>query len=509
MFKKYDQNQQIMFFQSLQDFVPEGHIARIINDIIDEIDITAIESTYSKNGCHAYHPRLLLKMLLYGYMINIRSSRDLENITHTDTVFMYLTAMQHPNFRTICNFRIAHYDAIADIFKQTVELCREMGMLSAGKMVLDGTKIKANASVKQSKTEEDLDKEIDRILKECAGIDAAEDEKYGNSTPWIGPKKLASKTEKLRIIRSAKDKIKQEGLKKINVTDNDAKIMKHKDASKKPSYNGQVIVDTKEQVIVAANLVTEENDVHQVSPMIKLIWETLGCKPTILLADAGYFSYDNLELLDGEAIDAYIPDNFYRVDEFGNTKKFRKYLFRYDEKKDCYYCPAAIMMPFSRIQTRKNRPDVKLYTCMDCSNCALKTECTKANNRTISRDPREHLLVNMREKINTEIGQIYKIDRLITVESVFGQMKENRGFRQFLLRGRGKANIEFLMMCIVHNIKKIGTHVERTGDCLKNALNKVFPAHNLKNSAIYLVNMCKRLNYCRNIGNHLILMCKI
>jgi len=146
MFKKYDQNQQFLLPLSLDSFVPEDHIARILNDIMDAVDITAIESTYSENGSPAYHPRLLLKILLYGYMIDIRSSRDIQKMTSTDTVFMYIAAMQHPDFRTICRFRSTHLDSIKDIFAQVVTVCEELGMLGAGKVSIDGTKIKANAS---------------------------------------------------------------------------------------------------------------------------------------------------------------------------------------------------------------------------------------------------------------------------------------------------------------------------------------------------------------------------
>jgi len=125
MFKKYDQNQQFLLPLRLDSFVPEDHIARIINDIIEAVDITAIESTYSENGSPAYHPRLMLKILLYGYMITIRSSREIQKMTNTDTAFMYLTAMQHPDFRTICRFRSTYLDSIKDIFTQVVTICRD------------------------------------------------------------------------------------------------------------------------------------------------------------------------------------------------------------------------------------------------------------------------------------------------------------------------------------------------------------------------------------------------
>ena len=122
-------------------------------------------------------------------------------------------------------------------------------------------------------------------------------------------------------------------------------------------------------------------------PMIENVKETLGCKPTIVLADAGYFSYDNVEFLLDEEIDAYIPDNFYEVEKRGKTKKFRKSLFIYDEETDCYYCPAAFEIPFTRIQKRKDDTDLRYYVCNYCSLCVLKNACTESENRTISRDP--------------------------------------------------------------------------------------------------------------------------
>ncbi|AKB30490.1 Mobile element protein [Methanosarcina siciliae T4/M] len=292
---------------------------------------------------------------------------------------------------------------------------------------IDGTKVKANASSIQSKSSDALEKEIDKILKESIETDKHEDEIYGDSTPYHIPEELVDRKKRLEKIKAAKKKLDEEKLKKINITDNDARIMKHKDGSKKPSYNCQVAVDEKEQIIVAADVVNEENDLHQIEPMIQNVKNTLGYKPTIVLADAGYFSYGNLEFLQEEGIDAYIPDNFYKAEKEGKTRKFRKSLFTYDEEKDCYYCPAAFEIPFTRIQKRKGEPDLRFYVCSYCSQCVLKNACTMSEKRTITRDPREHLMENMRAKLNTEKGTEKYQKRMSTVEPVFGQMKQDRG----------------------------------------------------------------------------------
>jgi transposase len=472
MFKRYDQQQQFLLPLNLEEFVSENHISRVLNDLIDVVDISAIESTYSENGCPAYHPKLLIKILLYGYLINIRSSRKIEGMTQTDTAFMYLAAMQKPDFHTICRFRSTHLDSIKEIFSQVVTLCKGMGLIGSS-ISIDGTKVKANASPRQSKSSDAIEKEIDKILRESIETDEREDEIYGDSTPYRMPDELVDRKYRLEKIKAAKKKMDEEKLKKVNITDPDAKIMKHKDGSLKPSYNCQVAVDEKEQIIVAADLVDEENDLHQIQPMIENVKETLGYKPTTVLADAGYFSYDNVQFLLDEEIDAYIPDNFYEVEKRGKTKKFRKLLFTYDVEKDCYYCPAAFEIPFTRIQRRENEPDLRYYVCKHCSLCVLKNACTDSKNRTVTRDPREYLMENMRAKLNTEKGTEQYQKRMCTVEPVFGQMKQDRGFREFLLRGKRKTKIEFLIMCTVHNIKKIADFAKRRGKSLKEILNMI------------------------------------
>jgi len=472
MFRRYDQKQQLLLPLNLDELIPENHISRVLNDLIEVVDISVIESTYSDNGCPAYNPRLLLKILLYGYLINIRSSRKIDDMTQTDTAFMYLAAMQKPDFHTICRFRSTHLEAIKEIFSQVVTLCNKMGLIGSS-ISIDGTKVKANASPRQSKSSDAIEKEIDKILRESIEIDEREDEIYGDSTPNKMPEELVNKKYRLEKIKAAKKKMDEEKLKKVNITDPDAKIMKHKDGSLKPSYNCQVAVDEKEQIIVAADLVDEENDLHQIEPMITNVKETLGYKPTIVLADAGYFSYDNVQFLLDEEIDAYIPDNFYKMEKRGKTKKFRKLLFTHDEKKDCYYCPAAFEIPFTRIQKRENEPDLRYYVCKFCSLCVLKKACTDSKNRTITRDPREHLMEDMRAKLNTEEGTEQYQKRMCTVEPVFGQMKQDRGFREFLLRGKRKTKIEFLMMCTVHNIKKIADFMKRKIKNLKEILNMI------------------------------------
>ena len=225
MFKKYDQKQQFLLPLNLEEFVSEDHISRVINELFDVFDISAIESTYSEKGCPAYHPRLLLKILFYGYMISIRSSRKVDDMTQTDTAFMYLAAMQKPDFHTICRFRSNHLDAIKKIFSQVVTLCKEMDLIGSS-ISIDGTKVKANASSRQSKSSDAIEKEIDKILRESIETDEREDEIYGDSTPYRMPEKLVDKKYRLEKIKADKKKMDEEKLKKVSITDPDASTMK-------------------------------------------------------------------------------------------------------------------------------------------------------------------------------------------------------------------------------------------------------------------------------------------
>ena len=245
---------------------------------------------------------------------------------------------------------------------------------------------------------------------------------------------------------------------KINTTDFDAHIMKFSDKTLRPAYNGEVAVDGEENVIIACHLTDEAIDHQQLQPLVEHA-HTNGIHPDNLGTDAGFFSYDNAAYLEEKGITGYIPDNFFRKEEKKETKKFRKSQFQYDEKTDIYTCPAGNTLSFHHIQKREGAPDLKIYKGSECPHCPLKEKCTAAEYRSISRDPREHLKERMRSRLKTEKGQKMKKERSTKVESVFGNMKHNKKFTQFLLRGKRYAAIEFVLMCTALNIEKIFTHL--------------------------------------------------
>jgi transposase len=464
LFKEYDQNQSYLLPPSLNEFVGPEHPARIISDVVDSIDISSITRKYNGGGSTAYHPRMMLKVIIYAYSKSIYSSRRIESELESDTAFMYLSGMQRPDFRTICLFRSEHADAISQTFIEVVRLCASLGMVGLGHISFDGTKLKANASVRETKDKKALGKElkkvkeeIDGLLKRAKEVDETEDLLYGEDNNGSGiPEEIKDREYRLKMLEEAKRELEAEGVEKVNVTDPDARLMKNSQDVIQPGYNGQIAVDSKEQIIVAADITQEATDHHQLQPMVEQVEENLGKLPDQISADAGYSSYDNLEYVENKEIDAYIPDNkMESLDKKEESdKKYDKSNFSYDENADQYTCPEGkSLVPHSKIE--KNGRELTVYRGTDCEACPVRKKCTKAEARTVTRDGREPLQEKMREKLRSDEGELVYQQRSYTVEPVFSNMKWNRPKLIMTMRGKRKVKGEFILMCIVHNIGKI------------------------------------------------------
>ncbi len=277
LFKEYDQNQSYLLPPSLNEFVGAEHSARVISDVVESIDISSIISKYNGGGPPAYHPKMMLKLIIYAYSQCVYSSRRIERALESDTAFMYLSGMQKPDFRTICIFRATHCEAISDIFVEIVRLCASLGMVELGHVSFDGTKLKANASVRQTKDKKALQKEMKRVkekvkklLKRAEEVDETEDAMYGPDNNGSGiPDEIKDKEYRLKKLQEAKKELEDEKLAKVNVTDTDARLMKNSQKVIQPAYNGQIGVDVKEQIIVAADVTQEATDHHQLKPMLE------------------------------------------------------------------------------------------------------------------------------------------------------------------------------------------------------------------------------------------------
>ena len=438
-FRSCDLNQAYLLPPSLQDWLPEGHLARFVAEVVEALDLGAIYAKYEAGdgrGLAAYDPRMMVRVLIYGYCRGVASSRRIERATYEDVAFRYLAADQHPDHDTIAAFRQEQLAPLAQLFVQVLQLCQRAGLVKLGHVALDGTKIKANASKhkamsyeRMEKAEKELAAEVQALLAEAARVDAEEDGKYGQGKRGDElPKELARRESRLEKIREAKAALEQEARaaaekkqerergRKLggrppqapdpeaakpepqaqrNFTDPESRIMK--DGATKEfvqAYNAQAAVDSHAQVIVGAAVTQEANDKKQLVPMLKEVKVQMGIPPLQATADNGYFSEPNVTDAQLQGIDLLVaPDRQ-----------------KHGEKR-----PTTTGPPPSGASVAEQ----------------------------------------MRHRLRTAEGQaVYKLRKAV-VEPVFGQIKEARGFRKFLLRGLGKVQAEWQMICATHNLLKL------------------------------------------------------
>jgi transposase len=341
-------------------------------------------------------------------------------------------------------------------------------MVGLGHIAFDGTKLKANAALRQSRDRDSLDKEIETIkeqvrqmIEASTRIDESEEQEHPDGDGSEMAKELRKKEYRLKKLHESRETLQREKLKRVNITDPESRLMQDSRRAIQPSYNGQVAVDEKEQVIVAADITQETTDHHELKRMVEVVEQNLGSLPKEASADAGYSSYENLEYTQQKGLDAYIPDDFFvsleKKDQ--SDKRYHKCHFRYDETRDVYICPEGKNLRRYQELKRQGKPPFIIYRGESCRGCAVKEECTTGLARRITRDGRESLVEAMREKLRSEEGrEIYK-KRLYTVEPVMGNMKWNRRRIMMSLRGLEKVRGEFSLMCLVHNVKKITKRV--------------------------------------------------
>lgn len=451
-FKSYDPDQSYLLPPSPREWLPEGHLAYFISDVVNTLDLSSIYADYTGGdgrGQPPYHPAMMVKLLLYAYCVGKPSSRKIERATFEEVPFRVLSAGHHPDHDSFASFRQRHLPALAGLFLQVLALCREAGLVKLGHVSLDGTKVKANASKhkamsygRMEKAERELLEQIEALLKEAEEVDAEEDAKYGKGKRGDElPDELARRESRLKRIREAKaalekkarekaeenadqvkvkmkareeeekrtgkkkpgrkpnvpdpEKAKPEPKAQRNFTDPESRIMKD-GASKsfEQCYNAQAVVDDTSQIIVASDVTQETNDKKQLIPMMKLTEENTGTKPDILSADAGYFSEDNLPDERLEGIDLYVPPD--------------------------------------RQKHGDDPPPSELPSVVD-----------------------DTIKEKMRHKLRTDAGKKIYARRKAIVEPVFGQIKQARGFRRFSFRGLEKVAAEWDLVCLTHNLLKL------------------------------------------------------
>ena len=358
-FKPVSPEQLFLLPPSVEDFIPPGHLARVINEVVDTIDVSTISSKYSYLGQKSYHPHLLLKLLFYGYSSGIRSGRKIAAACESDTAFMYLAAMYKPDFRTINDFRKDNIDFIQTAFVHIVQLCKGLGMCKAGMLIIDSTKLKANANGDNSKNKEQyeqwlehIDAEIKNMLEQAGQTDELEDKQYGDNRGDELPKELHSKQRLKEKISKVLTQIKNK-TDRINLTDTEAKFIRG-NRGFDLYYSCQTAI-SEDGIIVSAytnNCSSDRTDTIKVVNNAEL--NTLE-DYTEILADSGYASYDNFEELNSRDKLIYIPDQQMNIEADKEQNPYHRNHFIYNKQKDCFICPENKVLPFYTNNTNKKQ----------------------------------------------------------------------------------------------------------------------------------------------------------
>jgi transposase len=445
VFRRYEMEQQMLLPADIREWLRADHLALFVSDVVEEMDLGGIMRVYEEGnmrGRPPYHPRMMVKLLVYGYCIGKSSSRKIEQATYDDVAFRVLACNQQPDHDSIAQFRKRHIKELGKLFVQVLEMCRRTGMVKLGHVAIDGTKIKANAAKRKSMTyermtevEKELEAEVAAMLAEAARIDDEEDKLYGKGRRGDElPEELRKRETRLKKIREAKAELESEIKEaaeasralneerkaakergetvfednrkrkwtrdktgeavpkpdvKRNLTDSDARLMKDTQSGGfEQAYNPQIAVDSEAQVILAARVTNEPNDYEQLVPTLAAVKENLGQMPAVASADKGFFSTRAVTHESLKDVDLYVPPN--------------------------------------PVPKESGRSPVI---------AAVRQA--------------------MREKLSDPGGkEIYK-KRNTTVEPVFAHIKHVRGYRQFLLRGLEKVEAEWSLICMTHNLLKL------------------------------------------------------
>jgi len=428
-YRSYLPEHDLLLPPSLRQWVAEEHLVYFVSDVVDQLDLSAMHAVYEKEkrGQPPYDPRLMTKLLVYGYCTGVFSSRRIQKRLQEDIPFKILAAGNEPDFRTISDFRKIHIETLQNLFEQVLALALESGAIKLGRVALDGTKVKANASKhkamsygRMQEKQQQLKEEVKQLLEQAEAADQEEDGRYGSKRGDELPEELRRRETRLAKIKAAqkvveqraRDRAAEEGKSaqeakrakpddkdQYNFTDPESRIMKGADGFVQ-GYNAQAAVEPTLLLIVGQSVTEAANDKKQLMPMVEIIEQQSGQRPKAILADNGYCSEENL----GHLESADQPER--KIDGFIATGK---------QKHGEHRLPA------------KRGP--------------LPNGATKVD--------------RMKQKLKTKVGKAVYAARKCVVEPVFGQIKQARGFRQFLLRGKEKVKGEWSLLCLTHNILRL------------------------------------------------------
>lgn len=453
-----ERRQQMLFPPSLEEYVPSEAPVRAYDAFVNALDLAKLGLNVQENqvGSPSYDPQAMLKLLIYGYSYGVCSSRKLERECHYNVAFMWLTGGLKPDHKTIAEFRRHNKKALIQVIKQCARLCIKLDLIEGNTLFVDGTKIRANASIKNSWTARrcqrhlaKIDQRIRDILAECEAVDRQEQE----NASLVKMKEELCNQEALRSkVHQILQELQAESNGSTNTTDPDCKPM-HSVQGSHAAYNVQSVVDEKHGLIANSDVVNENNDVHQFADQIEQAQDTLDKKCEAACADAGYACVDELEKIDEQGIHVVVPSQKQALKN-KTEEPFDKSHFMYDSVNDCYICPEGHVLKYSYTNTVKK---AKVYRGgSDCRGCQHFGKCTKQpRGRGIMRS----LKIELQKKLSAQYEQpesqrIYAL-RKQKVELPFGHIKRNLKMDSFLLRGLEGAKAEASVLSSCFNIARM------------------------------------------------------
>lgn len=527
VFKAYGQDQLMLLPPRYDEFIPADHLVRVVNAVIEKLDLHVLEAQYKGGGTSSYHPKMLLKVLVYAYSQKVYASRRIAKAVREQMPFLWLSGGQQPDFRTINTFRSSRMKGVIDeVFASVLEYLVETGHVKLAHYFVDGTKIEADANKhkvvwakRKERYEQRLRPQIQELLQQIEQVNAAENAAYGEKdleevepsapvseltaeslkakitelnarlqalTPPTAPATL--EVETVQAAQHALKKLEKDCLPRLEKyeqqtetlagrnsyakTDPEASCMRMKEdrgAEKpwpKPAYNVQI--GTEGQFIVGFSVHGQAGDPTCLIPHLEQVERNLGRLPHKIIADAAYGSEENYAYVEQHQVGNFLKYNtfyqdthHYRDPDVLRAHQFRAEHFRYEPTTDEFICPAEKRLTFTYesqyTTTNQYVTRRRHYACADCQACPLKPHCTRAKGNREIRISFKLLAYRKqaRENLTSEEGLALRAARSTEVETVFGHLKHNLGFRRFYLRGLKKVKTEWGLLSIAHNMQKL------------------------------------------------------
>jgi len=458
-YRHAERKQRCLFPESIEEYVTVEDPVRAYDAFVEALDLGALDLAWDphKVGCPQYDPRVMLKILVYGYSYGIRSSRKLERALHHNVSFMWLAGGLKPDFKTIARFRCDHRRALSKVLKQCALLCIELDLIAGNTLFVDGSKFRGNVSLKNLWTVERcerhlarIDKRIEVILAECD----ATDEQEADSGSLVQLQDELKKEEKLKAkVEKVLEKLQSEQLDRFNTTDPESARIHGRQGSH-AGYNAQIVVDDQHGLILHSDVVNDNNDLGQFADQIDQANQTLDSPCQVACGDAGFANANELEKIDAQGIDVIVPSS--KQAQGKTPGPFDKSRFHYESQQDLYICPEGVILPFRRLNGPKHQREY--YPGRNvCNNCPHFGTCTSSitTGRKIIRYENEAFREKLAAHYEEPASQVVYQRRKEKAELPFGHIKRNLGVDSFLLRGLSGVRAELSLLSSCFNMVRL------------------------------------------------------